>query len=202
MAPSFPTPKFVTGGCVCNSLRYHVDFPADHDFEKSVSFPIYHLPSYSSHTSPNIHQLIFLCVRQSGTCQCTQCRKQSGSLFFSSHVIKPASRHFKFTSPTTTLKVYRASAEAERVICGECGSWIYWKPSDDDYVCFTVGTVDPLYLFGEGADGVDVPEDGFGVALANGGGEHCYIENEIKGVTDKVEILGKGKGNGEKMNGE
>jgi hypothetical protein len=39
MAPSFPTPKFVTGGCVCNSLRYRVDFPTDHDFEKSVSFP-------------------------------------------------------------------------------------------------------------------------------------------------------------------
>jgi hypothetical protein len=46
MAPSFPTPKFVTGGCVCNSLRYRVDFPTDHDFEKSVSFPICHLPSY------------------------------------------------------------------------------------------------------------------------------------------------------------
>lgn len=61
-------------------------------------------------------------------------------------------------------------------------------------MCFTVGTVDPLYLFGEGADGVEVPKEGFGVALANGGGEQCYDQNEIKGVTDKMEICGKGKG--------
>ncbi|KAK4032544.1 Mss4-like protein, partial [Parachaetomium inaequale] len=165
MAPSFPTPKFITGGCLCDSLRYRVDFPADHDFETSSS-----------------------------TCQCTQCRKQSGSLFFICHRIKPASTNFKFTSPTATLKLYRASATAERVICGECGSWIYWKPDSDDYVCFTVGTVDPLYLFGEGADGVEVPKEGFGLALANGGGEHCWVGNEIKGVTDQMELLGKKRG--------
>ena len=131
---------------------------------------------------------------QSSTCQCTQCRKQSGSLFFLGHQIKPASTNFKFTTPTTTLKRYRASPEAERVICGECGSWIYWKSDADDYVCFTVGTVDPLYLFGEGADGVEVPKEGFGLALANGGGEHVWVGNEIKGVTDQMELLGKKRG--------
>ncbi|KAK4154989.1 putative glutathione-dependent formaldehyde-activating enzyme [Chaetomidium leptoderma] len=165
MSPPFPTPKFITGGCVCNSLRYRVDFPADHDFEAS-----------------------------SCTCQCTQCRKQTGALFFIYHVAKPASTAFKFTSPTTTLKSYRASPDAERVICGECGSWICWKPGNGDYVCFTVGTVDPLYLFGEGADGVEVPKEGFGLALVNGGGVHCWVGNEIKGVTDKMELLGKLKG--------
>ncbi|KAK4125984.1 hypothetical protein N657DRAFT_568464 [Parathielavia appendiculata] len=165
MSASFPKPKFITGGCLCNSLRYRVNFPDDHDFEASF-----------------------------GTCQCTQCRKQSGSLFFTCHIIKPASTQFKFTSPTTTLKTFRASPEAERVFCGECGSWIYWKHSDKDYLCFTIGTVDPLYLFGEGADGVEVPKGGFGLALASGAGEHVWVGNEIKGVTDTIELLGRNGG--------
>ena len=33
----YPKPKYVTGGCLCESLRYRIDFPEDHDFEKSVS---------------------------------------------------------------------------------------------------------------------------------------------------------------------
>ncbi|KAK3294576.1 Mss4-like protein [Chaetomium fimeti] len=167
MAPSFPTPKFITGGCLCNSLRYRVDFPADHDFKAS-----------SSH------------------CQCTQCRRQGGGLFFSSHGVSPASVHFKFTSPTTTLKTYRSSTKGERVICSECGSWIYWRPiseEQEDYLSFTVGTVDPLYLFGEGADGVEVPKEGFGYALANGEGGCWFAENEIKGITDCMTILANKK---------
>jgi hypothetical protein len=53
--------------------------------------------------------------------------------------------------------------------------------------------VDPLYLFGEGADGVEVPKEGFGLALANCHGEHFWAENEIPGVTDEMELLGKKK---------
>jgi hypothetical protein len=51
--------------------------------------------------------------------------------------------------------------------------------------------VDPLYLIGEGADGVEVPKEGFGLALANCRGEHFWVGNEIKGVTDEMELLGK-----------
>ena len=53
MAPSFPTPKFITGGCLCNNLRYRVDFPADHDFENSVSSPYLILCPYLSCSSPS-----------------------------------------------------------------------------------------------------------------------------------------------------
>ncbi|KAL2132592.1 hypothetical protein VTI74DRAFT_3615 [Chaetomium olivicolor] len=167
MPASFPKPKFITGGCLCNNLRYRVDFPAEHDFEASSS-----------------------------TCQCTQCRKQTGSLFFSNHTISPASTQFKFTSDTATLKLYHASPAAERAFCSECGSFIYWKPTgkESDYVCFTIGTVDPLYLWGEGADGVEVPKEGFGLALANGGGEHVWCGNEVKGVTEGLALVGYGRG--------
>jgi len=57
-------------------------------------------------------------------------------------------------------------------------------------VSFSIGTIDPLYLFGEGADGVEVPKEGFGLALANGLEGSIWKENEIKGVTDRMELLG------------
>lgn len=47
MAVSFRTPYFITGGCLCNSLRYRVDFPENHDFKASVSpalLPTHALP--------------------------------------------------------------------------------------------------------------------------------------------------------------
>ena len=47
-----------------------------------------------------------------------------------------------------------------------------------------LGTVDPLYLWGEGADGVDVPFGGYGRVLASGNGSHFYCQNTIPGVTD------------------
>lgn len=34
---SFPKPTTITGGCLCGSIRYQVDFPEDHNFLKSVS---------------------------------------------------------------------------------------------------------------------------------------------------------------------
>lgn len=32
-----PKPPRVTGGCLCGSVRYRVDFPHDFDFVKNVS---------------------------------------------------------------------------------------------------------------------------------------------------------------------
>lgn len=31
-------PKFIDGGCLCGAVRYHIDFPAGHDFRRCVSF--------------------------------------------------------------------------------------------------------------------------------------------------------------------
>lgn len=61
--------------------------------------------------------------------------------------------------------------------------------------------MDPLYLFGEGADGVGqdtfgqvVPEEGYSMALASGHGSHEWCANEIKGVTTGLAFLGVGRG--------
>ncbi|KAK4444905.1 Mss4-like protein [Podospora aff. communis PSN243] len=158
------TPKQIKGGCLCGSIRYEVNFPPDHDFKNSFS-----------------------------TCQCTQCRKQTSSFFLTSHAVKPVSA-LRFTSPTTTLKDYEASSEAQRGFCTNCGSLIYWRPQGGDYTSFTVGTVDALYLWGEGADGVTVPKEGWGKVLASGEGDHWWTGNEIRGVTDSIPVAGCGRG--------
>lgn len=61
--------------------------------------------------------------------------------------------------------------------------------------------MDPIYLFGDGADGVEqdaygqvVPEGGYSIALASGYGSHEWCGNEIKGVTDGLACLGVGRG--------
>jgi len=89
-----------------------------------------------------------------------------------------------------------------------------------DYIEFTIGTVDPLFLHGHGRvfvrvakDMVDgdffytgirdggaanpgpVPEEGYGMALAGGeGGNHCFYLNAIAGVTDNIPAAGFGRG--------
>ncbi|GAP82775.2 putative glutathione-dependent formaldehyde-activating enzyme [Rosellinia necatrix] len=201
----FPKPKFITGGCLCGSLTYRIDFPENHDFEMSSS-----------------------------TCQCTQDRKSTGSFFFASHrVARRAFRWTSAgasgggTTTTTTLGRYNATPAAERGFCTRCGSFLYWRRiatnlggggsglgSDENEndgsggaakeeeeeeeeggsISIAVGTVDPLFLFGEGAaaDGAaaeGVPGGGFGVALANGAGGHEWCRNEIPGVTDRMAYL-------------
>jgi hypothetical protein len=122
-------------------------------------------------------------------------RKCTGSLWLQYHQICGSSA-FAFTSSTASLKHYESSPGSQRGFCGYCGSFLYMKPATagSERVTIAVGTVDALYLFGEGADGKDVPEGGFGLALVNGGGDHEWCRNEIKGVTDKVQLLGRERG--------
>ncbi|ROT41446.1 glutathione-dependent formaldehyde-activating GFA [Sodiomyces alkalinus F11] len=161
-----PTPKSITGGCLCGSVRYKITYPDDHDFDSSNYL-----------------------------CQCTQCRKQTGGLFLVSQQV-PVSA-LEWTSGTETLKEYAASESGRRGFCGECGSVLFWRSVAGRTISPTIGSVDPLYLFGEGAGarfggGEDVPAEGFGRVLCSG----TYVEwcaNEIKGVTDDIPLLFRGK---------
>ncbi|KAJ9138491.1 hypothetical protein NKR23_g8546 [Pleurostoma richardsiae] len=176
----FPTPKFVTGGCLCGALRYRVDFPKEHDFKK-----------------------------MSSTCQCTQCRRNTGSLFFPCHSVEPASGFTwltrgpepqSFSQPPAQFRTYSASPGRYRGFCDTCGSFITYHKDGSDGLSVLVGTVDPLYLWGEGADGTTevegqvVPREGYGLALVGGFGSNEFCGNEIKGVTDGLPLLGVGRG--------
>ncbi|KAK3380953.1 glutathione-dependent formaldehyde-activating GFA [Podospora didyma] len=165
-----PLPKKITGSCLCGSIAYRIDFPDDHSFKDS-----------------------------SGTCQCTQCRKSTSSLFFLYHKVPFSS--VTWTTSTDTLRNYYCTEGNARGFCSQCGTFLYWRHEAGKYISIPIGTVDPLYLFGEGWENTDgeVPRGGFGRALASCCGGHEWVSNEVPGVTDDLAILGV-DGRGERIN--
>ncbi|KAK5651585.1 hypothetical protein OQA88_11858 [Cercophora sp. LCS_1] len=110
-----------------------------------------------------------------------------------------------WTTPLDTLKRFYCSEGNARGFCGECGTLLYWRREAGPNISIAIGTVDPLYLFGEGWEHMngEVPKEGFGRALASGCGGHEWVRNEIKGVTDDLALLGAGtQGRGERMEEE
>ncbi|KAL0936024.1 glutathione-dependent formaldehyde-activating enzyme [Colletotrichum truncatum] len=157
-----PKPTTVTGGCLCGKLRYTATLPSTHDF-----------------------------VTNAMTCQCTQCRKQSGALFVAFHRVPMLQWT---TSDTSTLAEYGASESAKRGFCSACGSWLYHRVIGIEGVSLCVGSMDLEVLVGEkGADGQSGEGKGFGRALVNGLGGHEFCENEIPGVTDDIPLLNRGQ---------
>ncbi|KAI1501883.1 glutathione-dependent formaldehyde-activating GFA [Biscogniauxia marginata] len=148
---NFPKPTTITGGCLCGSIRYKVDFPKDHDFLKSSS-----------------------------SCQCMQCRRSTGALFFVAHTV-PLSC-LTYLTPVDSLKNFVATPGFQRGFCTNCGSFLYWRDELRDDIALAVGCVDPEVLVGEG----------YGFALANMKGHNVWCENEIKGITD--EMIGNNSG--------
>lgn len=73
------------------------------------------------------------------TCHCTQCRKQTGHHYATSSFHNDA---FALNDKGGLLKWYRASDQAQRGFCGQCGSALFWKRDDHKYVSVMVGTID------------------------------------------------------------
>lgn len=106
-----------------------------------------------------------------------------------------------FNRPPPALRFFSTKPGIKRSFCADCGGYINWILEESEYVCYALGTVDPLYLFGDGADGVEediygqvVPEEGYSMALISGHGKHEWCSNEIKGVTDGLACLGVYRG--------
>ncbi|KAH8898640.1 glutathione-dependent formaldehyde-activating GFA [Thozetella sp. PMI_491] len=160
-----PLPKRIEGGCLCGSIRYKVEFPEDHSFQDA-----------------------------SGTCQCTSCRKSTSSLFFMWHNVPKSC--VTWTETGNTRKNYYCTEGCQRGFCTNCGTFLYFCRDAGVRYGLAIGTVDALYLFGEGWEKTkgEVPEHGFGLALASSYGGHCYTRNEIKGVTDNLALCGIGRG--------
>ncbi|KAI7773820.1 hypothetical protein LA080_009835 [Diaporthe eres] len=185
-----PKPARVTGGCLCGAVRFRVDFPRGYDF-----------------------------VKNTGTCQCTQCRRNSGSVFWSCVQVPKvclrwgkvdekntsASQIEEWTHerPPSALRSFSATPGIRRGFCATCGGFLTWMKDEGSLVHVSVGTIDPVYLVGPSddpevaktdVDGEEVPKGGYGPILAGGYGRNLWCSNEIKGVTDDLAAVGVGRG--------
>ncbi|KXH67523.1 glutathione-dependent formaldehyde-activating enzyme [Colletotrichum salicis] len=122
-SPSGPKPTTVAGGCLCAALRYEITFSDTHDFSANAQ-----------------------------TCQCTQCRKQSGALFVAFHRVPWP---MKWTSPkgTSTLREFSITPVAKRGFCTECGSWLYYRSEAEEWSSVCLGTLDQEALIGDKSQG-------------------------------------------------
>jgi hypothetical protein len=71
-------------------------------------------------------------------CHCTQCRKQTGNYWASTHT---ADSDLHFTS-TKTLAWYRSSGKAQRGFCSNCGSTLFWKSDGSTRTSVCPGAID------------------------------------------------------------
>ena len=132
-------PKSITGGCLCSSVRYEATISPKHDLDDSV-----------------------------GTCQCVNCRKSTGSLFFHFHQFH--AEDVVFTSQEG-LKTYQATPGKNRAFCRECGSFLFFKSEGSKFISLAVGCFDaePLKEYGP---------------ILTRIGANLWCKNEIEGVTD------------------
>lgn len=164
-SPSNSSSKILEGGCLCEAVRYKISFPKDHSLSNDT----------------------LGCI-----CQCTQCRKQTGSFFLATLTVSVSAIEWQGTSEDK-IKRYRKSENIARGFCGDCGSFLFWHPGGQD-ISIATGSLDPLYLFGEGVEGKsEIPPDGYAKEIFSGHFNVEFCESEIKGVTDGMPILHKGK---------
>ena len=71
-------------------------------------------------------------------CHCTQCRKQTGNYWVSSHV---ADVDLKFTRQDG-LQWFASSDYAKRGFCKDCGSNLFWKKNASDSISICLGSID------------------------------------------------------------
>jgi hypothetical protein len=71
-------------------------------------------------------------------CHCTQCRRMTGHFLAAT-----AAREGDFTiTREAGLKWYRASKDARRGFCADCGSTLFWHGTGRDYVSIAAGSID------------------------------------------------------------
>ncbi|KAK7972957.1 glutathione-dependent formaldehyde-activating enzyme [Apiospora saccharicola] len=163
----FRKPRTISGGCLCRAVRYKVDFKEDHDFLKS-----------------------------SNSCQCTQRRRQTGTLVYYTHTIPvdclkwhtqvvPIPGNPAMVGPPT-MKYQRTPVGYQFGFCQNCGSTLYWKDEARSDLELALGTVDPEFLNGSSGEPGRATDDGYRFALANCGGANRSCDQKIKGLTDLI----------------
>ena len=149
---------------------------------------------------------------QSHTCQCTQCRKQTGALIAPFLTVEPKNVTWSAPDGTQTpnfppeLSEFHSSTHGRRSFCSKCGSAVSWRHDEfPTEIEILVGSIDEKWLIGDRTERVkseDLTREGVWdeVLQSEGdvGKDICYpahgnyfFRNAIKGVTDRK--LGGGK---------
>ncbi|KAF2748177.1 hypothetical protein M011DRAFT_525835 [Sporormia fimetaria CBS 119925] len=144
-------PSQITGGCLCGSLRYTLTFPP------STPWP-----------------------PKSATCQCTMCRKWTGTLL-PSFLTLPSKQitpwPLSSSSGQNTYTEYASSSKGLRGFCGTCGSSLIWRSKEEEEVDLYLGTVDEKWL---------VDEKEVAKAIATPNQFQFWCQHAVDGVTDMV----------------
>lgn len=77
-------------------------------------------------------------VEGPSVCHCGQCRKQSGHIWASAYVAEAGLR----VTRDEGLKWYASSEKGRRGFCGTCGSFLFWKLTNEDTTSFSLGSLD------------------------------------------------------------
>ncbi|KAF2031552.1 hypothetical protein EK21DRAFT_63202 [Setomelanomma holmii] len=157
-------PECITGGCLCGSIRFKIAFPNESDWPPLTN----------------------------GICQCTMCRKHSGSLL-PQNCGFPASNIDPPLKSNASYQTYASSPTTERGFCKTCGSPLaFHDKKEPGFVEISLGALDEEVLIGK-KDEANAWKDKYGTHIPRIGGwgkvlgdprYHIYCENEISGVTD------------------
>lgn len=98
-------------------------------------------------------------------CHCSQCRKQSGHYYAAT---RAKQQQFEIDDTEALIKWYRASKDAARGFCSHCGSALFWKDDNSDYLSVLAGSID-------GDTGLKIGEHIF---IADKGDYYDIDENE------------------------
>ena len=77
-------------------------------------------------------------LAEPSVCHCTQCRRQTGYCWSSTHIRKSA---LTFQSDAA-LVWYQSSAKVQRGFCSTCGCFLFWNPDDEDKISVSMGALD------------------------------------------------------------
>lgn len=89
-------------------------------------------------------------VKKVLACHCSMCRKQTAGPIFYAEAIQERAVHFL---SDTHLSIYSSSKIAERAFCRKCGTFVYFKEKDKDFLHFNVE------LFDEAVDTLEFKEE-------------------------------------------
>ncbi|KAL8764318.1 MAG: hypothetical protein Q9184_000023 [Pyrenodesmia sp. 2 TL-2023] len=143
---------------------------------------------------------------QSHICQCTQCRKATGSLIPHLITIKPSQLRWTNPSPSSNLKAsepykeFSSSKGVYRGFCSACGTAFTWRTDETaDEIEILIGTIDEKWLIGNRTEKVSsesltepgvfekvlsAEEGALGREICSPRAGHMFMRNAIKGATD------------------